>query len=195
MIAMAKRREFRPDKQKTNLLSHLWLTPKQQKVFLKWAFYTVLLMGISVVQDVVLSRVRLGGATTELIPCAIFLICILENSQKSCIFALVSSLLYLFSGTAPGIYSMVAITFLGVGVSIFRQTYLQESFSSAVLCIAGAMLLYELVNFCFGLFLGLTYLSRFTSFLITAGLSLLAIPILYPITKAICAIGGNSWRE
>ena len=77
---MAKRREFRPDKQKTNLLSHLWLTPKQQKVFLKWAFYTVLLMGISVVQDVVLSRVRLGGATTELIPCAIFLICILENS-------------------------------------------------------------------------------------------------------------------
>ena len=90
---------------------------------------------------------------------------------------------------------MVAITFLGVGVSIFRQTYLQESFSSAALCIAGAMLFYELVNFCFGLFLGLTYLSRFTGFLITAGLSLLAIPILYPITKAICAIGGNSWRE
>ena len=192
---MRKRHEFRPDKRKTSVLSQLWLTPKQQKVLLKWVFYAALLIGVSVVQDVVLSRVRLRGAATELVPCGIFLICILENSQKSCIFALVASLLYLFSGTAPGIYSMVSITFLGVGVSIFRQTYLQESFSSAVLCIAGAMVIYELVNFAFGLFLGLTYLSRFFSFLITAGLSLLAIPVLYPITKAISAIGGNSWRE
>ena len=192
---MAKRREFRPDKQKTNLLSHLWLTPKQQKVFLKWAFYTVLLMGISVVQDVVLSRVRLGGATTELIPCAIFLICILENSQKSCIFALVSSLLYLFSGTAPGIYSMVAITFLGVGVSIFRQTYLQESFSSACLCTAIAMVGYVLSNFLVGLFLGLTPFSRIIGFFITAGSSLLIVPVLYPVLKAIGAFGGYSWKE
>jgi uncharacterized membrane protein YecN with MAPEG domain len=192
---MAKRHEFRPDKRKTSLLSHFWLTPKQQKVFLKWVLYAALIVAVSVVQDVALSKVRLHGATTELVPCVIFLICILENSQQSCIFALVSGLLYLFSGMAPGIYSMVAITFLGVGVSIFRQTYLQESFSSAVLCIAGAMLVYELVNFGFGLFLRLTYLSRFSGFLITAGLSLLAIPVLYPVSKVISAIGGNSWRE
>ena len=192
---MRKRRDFRPDKWKISLVSHLWLTPKQRKLFFKWAFYAALLIFVSVVQDVVMSRVRLSGATTELVPCLIFLICILENSQRSCIFALVAGLLYLFSGTAPGIYSMVSITFLGVGVSIFRQTYLQESFSSALLCVAGAMVIYELVNFAFGLFLGLTYLSRYSSFLITAGLSLLAIPVLYPVTKAISAIGGNSWRE
>lgn len=192
---MGRRHKFRPDRRKISLLSHLWITPKQQKLFLKWAFYAALLIFVSVVQDVVMSRVRLWGATTELVPCAIFLICILENSQRSCIFALVSGLIYLFSGTAPGIYSMVSITFLGVGVSIFRQTYLQESFSSALLCIAGAMVVYELLNFAFGLFLGLTYLSRYKSFLITAGLSLLAVPVLYPVTKVISAIGGNSWKE
>lgn len=195
MIAMAKKYEFRPDKSRINLLSYLLLTQKQQKAVLKWGLYTVLLVFLSVVQDVLLSQMRLQGATTELVPCAIFLICILEGSEKSSVFALVSSLLYLFSGTAPGLYSMVTITFLSIGACMFRQTFLQASFSSAFLCTAAAMTGYSLVNFAFGLFLGLTPLSRFHGFLITAGLSLLAVPVLYPILKAISTIGGPSWKE
>lgn len=192
---MAKKQEFRPDKPSTSLLSHLMLTQKQQKALLKWVFYGLLLVFLSVVQDVLLSQVRLFGATTELVPCAIFLICILEGTHTGSVFALVSGLLYLFSGTAPGPYSMVAITFFSVGVCIFRQAYLQESFSSAYLCTAIAMVLYVLTNFAFGLFLGLTPLSRFHGFLITAVLSLLAVPILYPVLKAIGAFGGHSWKE
>lgn len=191
---MAKKNEFRPDKPQTSWLSHLVLTQKQQRTLLKWGLYTALLLFVSVVQDVVLSQVRVQGATTELIPCAIFLICIMEGSQQGSIFALTASLLYLFSGTAPGPYSMVAITFYSVGVCIFRQAYLQESFSSAMLCTAVAMVAYVLTNFAFGLFLGLTPLERFSGFLITAGLSLLAVPILYPLLKAIGKIGGQLWK-
>lgn len=191
---MAKKNEFRPDKPQTSLLSHFVLTQQQQRTALKWGLYGVLLLFVSVVQDVLLSQVRLLGATTELIPCVIFLICIMEGSEKGSIFALVTSLLYLFSGTAPGPYSMVAITFCGVGVSIFRQAYLQESFSSAMLCTAVAMITYVLTNFAFGLFLGLTPLTRFYGFLITAGLSLLAVPVLYPLLKAIGKIGGQLWK-
>lgn len=192
---MAKKNDFRPDKPQSNLLGHLLLTQKQQKMALKWGLYTILLVLLSVVQDVLLSQVRLLGATTELVPCIIFLISILEGSQRGSVFSLVAGLLYLFSGTAPGPYSMVAITVLSVGVSIFRQTFLQESFSSTVLCIAAAMLLYTLTNFAFGLFLGLTHAARFHGFLITAGLSLLAVPILYPILKLISTIGGQLWKE
>lgn len=192
---MAKKQEFRPDKPSASFLSHLILTRKQQKTLLKWVFYGLLLMLLSVVQDVWLSQVRLWGATSELVPCAIFLICILEGTHTGSVFALVSGLLYLFSGTAPGPYSMVAITFFSIGVCIFRQAYLQESFSSALLCTAIAMILYVLTNFLFGLFLGLTPPSRFFGFLITAALSLLAVPILYPILKAIGAYGGHSWKE
>lgn len=194
-MAMAKKYDFQPDKPTTSLLSHLMLTKKQQKTLLKWVFYGGLLVFLSVVQDVLLSGVRLFGATSELVPCGIFLICILEGTHTGSVFALVASLLYLFSGTAPGPYSMVAITFLGIGVCILRQAYLQESFSSACLCTAIAMLLYVLVNFLFGLFLGLTTLSRLHGFFITAVLSLLAVPILYPIIKAIGAFGGHSWKE
>ncbi len=195
MIAMAKKQEFRPDKPSTTLLSHLMLTKKQQKSVLKWVFYSALLVVLSVVQDVLLSRVRLLGATTELVPCAIFLICLIEGTHTGSIFSLTAGLLYLFSGTAPGPYSMVAITFLSIGVCILRQAYLQERFSSVMLCTAIAMLLYVLVNFAFGMFLGLTRFSRFHGFLITAGLSLLTVPIFYPIAKAINAFGGISWKE
>lgn len=192
---MAKKQDFRPDKPKNAIISHLILTRKQQKTLLKWVLYTTLLILISVIQDVVLSQVRIQGATTELIPCAIFLICLLEGAETGSIFTLIASLLYLFSGTAPGPYSMVAITFYGIGVCIFRQAYLQETFSSAFLCTAVAMFAYVATNFLFGLFLGLTPLTRYTGFLITIGLTLVSVPILYPILKAIGAFGGNKWKE
>ena len=192
---MAKKYEFRPDKPSTSLLSHLILTKKQQKTLLKWVFYGALVVLISVIQDVLLSQMRLFGATTELVPCAIFLICVLEGTHRGSVFALVSGLLYLFSGTAAGPYSMVAITFFSIGVCILRQAYLQESFSSAILCTGIAMVLYVLTNFAFGLFLGLTPLSRLPGFLLTALLSLLAVPVLYPVCKAIGAFGGNLWKE
>ena len=192
---MAKKYEFRPDKSSTPLLSHLLLTKTQQRTVLKWSFYALLLVVLSVLQDSLFSQVRLFGATTEPVPCIIFLICILEGTQNGSVFSLVAGLLYLFSGTAPGPYSMVAIVFLSVGVCMLRQAFLQERFFSAFLCVAVAMLLYVLVNFAFGLFLGLTIWRRLFGFLLTAVLSLVFVPVLYPVLKAIGAFGGNLWKE
>lgn len=192
---MAKKQEFRPDKPSISLLSRLMLTKKQQKTLFKWVFYGLFLAVLSVVQDVLLSRVRLFGATTELVPCAIFLICLMEGTHTGSVFSLIAGLLYLFSGTAPGPYSMVAIVFFSIGVCIFRQAYLQESLSSVMLCAGIAMLLYVLTNFAFGLFLGLTRFSRIHGFLITAGLSLLFAPVFYPVIKVINTFGGHSWKE
>lgn len=192
---MAKKQDFKPDKPSVSLLSRLMLTKKQQKSLLKWVLYGLFLLLLSAVQDVTLSRVRLLGATTELVPCAIFLICLIEGTHSGSVFSLVAGLLYLFSGTAPGPYSMVAIVFLSIGVCILRQAYLQETFSSVLLCTAIAMLAYVIVNFAFGLFFGLTRFSRLHGFLITAGLSLLATPLFYPVVKAINAFGGQSWKE
>ncbi len=154
-----------------------------------------MLVALSVLQDSLLSQVRLFGATTEPVPCCIFLICILEGTQNGSLFSLVAGLLYLFSGTAPGPYSMVAIVFLSVGSCMLRQAFLRESFFSAFICVAAAMVFYVLVNFVYGLFLGLTIWSRFFGFLITAAFSLLFVPVLYPVVKAIGAFGGNLWKE
>lgn len=192
---MGRKYNFRPDKTEAKLLNYLILTKRQQKNLLKWSLYTLFLVFLSLVQDVLLSQVRIFGATTELIPCAIFVICILEGSQRGSVFALIAALCYLFSGTAPGVYSMVTITFLGVGSTLLRQVFLQDRFSSCMLCTLGATVLYQLGNFVFGLILGLTVPDRFFGFVITAVLSLLVVPLIYLVTKAIYRIGDQIWNE
>ena len=192
---MAKKYEFKPDKLQAGLLSKLFLTQQQRKSILKWLLYSLVLLVLSVLQDVILCRVRLLGATTELVPCAIFLICILEGSEKGSVFALCAALVYLFSGTAAGVYSVVFITGLSIFAAIFRQSYLQKGFSATMLCTCLSMLLYELLVFAVGLFLGLTFFHRISAFCLTALLSLIVAPLLYPIAKSIGTIGGDIWKE
>ena len=195
MITMAKKNEFRPDKPYSGFLNKLYLTQKQRKSVLKWFLYAMVLLVLSVLQDVVLCNVRLFGATTDLVPCGIFLICLMEGVEKGALFALISALAFLFSGSAPGPITLVFITGISVGVCLFRQSYLQKGFFAAMLCTAAAVILYELAVFAINLFLGLTLLPRLMGFGITAGLSILAAPVLYPVVSAISAIGGDSWKE
>lgn len=192
---MLFKKEFKSDKPYSDFWSKLHLTQLQRKGLLKWTLYGVLLLALSLLQDVVLCRFRLFGATTELVPLGIFVICLLEGAESGSIFALIASLLYLFSGTAPGPYSMLFITALALGVTIFRQAYLQKGLGAAILCAAIAMFGYELLQFAMGLFLKLTIFSRFGGFMVTALLSCLAIPLLYPLVLSIEKIGGQTWKE
>lgn len=192
---MAKKYEFKPDRSGTSFLSKLYLTQKQRQSLLKWFLYALVLLVLSILQDVILCRFRLFGATTDLVPVGIILICVLEGTERGCVFALISSLLYLFSGTAPGTYAMVFLTVLSIFAAMFRQSYLQKGFSAAMLCTVLAMFLYEAGIFAIGLFLGLTTAGRFGAFCITAALSLIAAPILYPILQSIGTIGGEAWKE
>ena len=192
---MKKERSFRPDKVGTTILHKLYISPSQRKTILKWSLYSLVLVLISVIQDVMLSNVRVLGATTELVPCGIFLICILEGAEGGSVFTLLAAWIYLYTGTPAGPYCIVFITMLGIGMSIFRQTYLQRGFGSAVLCVSICMILYEMAVFGIGLFLGETYPYRVLGFLVTALGSVLAVPVLYPVFLRIQAIGGEIWRE
>ncbi len=192
---MKKERSFRPDKVGTTVLHKLYISPSQRKTILKWSLYSLVLVFISVIQDVMLSNVRLLGATTELVPCGIFLICILEGAEGGSVFTLLAAWIYLYTGTPAGPYCIVFITMLGIGMSIFRQTYLQRGFGTALLCVGVCMIFYELAVFGIGLFLGQTYGYRILAFLVTALGSVLAVPVLYPVFLRIQAIGGEIWRE
>lgn len=192
---MARKYEFRPDSDRKGLLQRLYLTQQQRRSLLKWVLYALLLTVLSVLQDVILTPIRLFGASTDLVPCAIIVICIAEGTEVGSLFALIASLLYLFSGTAPGPYAMVFITLLAVLVSAFRQGYLRKGFAASMLCTGAAMLVYELAVFIVGLFLDLTSPGRLLSFVLTAAFSMVAAPLLYLLAKAISAIGGQSWKE
>lgn len=192
---MARKYEFKPDKPVSGVYSKLFLTQKQRRALLKWALYSLVLLVLSVLQDVILCRFRLFGATTELVPCGIFLICVMEGLEQGSVFSLCAACIYLFSGTAAGNYSIVFITAISIGITFFRQSYLQKGFSAAMLCTAAGMILYELAVFFIGLFLSFTTFDRLGTHFLTAVLTLLAAPALYPILQTISSIGGNAWKE
>lgn len=193
---MAKRNyEFRPDKTGPSLFSRLYLTRLQRLSVLKWLLYSLVLLILSVLQDVLLCRLDLWGATTDLVPCAVFIICVLEGAEHGSLFCLISALVYLFSGSSPGYHVLVLLPFLGVGASMFRQSLLRKSFGATVLCAGTALMIYELAIYAIALFLNLTHMGRFPVALITGGVTLAVIPILYPILVSIGKIGGETWKE
>ena len=195
-MSMAKRKyDFRPDKLRSTLASKLYLTPKQRLAFLRWLLLCLLLVVASVLQDVIFCRFQLFGATTDLVPCAIILICVILGIHDSCVFVLLASLAYQASGTAPGYYVIPLITILAILLSSFRESFLRKSFSSVMLSSGIAVLLYELLLFAIGLAFGNTRFDRWSVFLITGGLSLITLPIMYPLVKAIAKIGGETWKE
>lgn len=193
---MAKRKyEFRPDKMQSGLLNKLYLTPTQRLSILRWVLYAVMLIVLSVIQDVILCKFHIFGATTDLVPCAIILICVELGAEKGSLFALIAALMYKFSGTSPGYYVIALIPVLGIFAAVVRQSLFRKSLSSTILCACTAFILYEVGVFAFGLLFQNTALFRVVRFLTTAGLSLLFYPVLYPLTTAIEKIGEKTWKN
>lgn len=187
--------EFKPDRTDGGLLKKLYLTPLQRKQLLKWGLISAVLVALSLLQDVVLSQIRISGATFCLVPCGILLCAMFFDPETAAVFTLVSSALYYFSGTAPGPYVIALLTALGTLLCVFRQGYLQRCFSALVLCAAVGMLVYELLIFIIGLFFSQTLPDRFGIFMLTGALSAAVMPLLYPVFLSISNIGGEKWKE
>lgn len=196
MSIFKRKYEFKPDRPRgAGLIHRLYITKRQRLAIARWLLMTLVLVVLSVVQDTILSRVRIFGATTDLVVCAILLATVMLDPEEGCLFSLISATLYWFSGSAPGAYVIALITCPGVLLSIFRHSYLRQGFSSTLLCTAVGMLFYELAVFAMGLFLGYTTTARMYLFCVTGGLSLVVVPVLYPLFSSIGKIGGESWKE
>ena len=192
---MAKKVDFKPDKPRAGFLDKLYLTQLQRKNLLKWVLYVAVLVVLSVLQDVLLCKWHIFGATTELVPCGIFLICLMEGTETGSVFSLVASMLYLFSGSAAGNYSLVLLTAISFLITLLRQAFLQKGFSAAMVCTFLGLLAYELTVFGIAVFFGQTYMGRIGVAVFTAVLTTLAAPVLYPLLVRICKLGGESWKE
>lgn len=193
---MFKRKyEFKPDKITTGTLNKLYITKKQRLAFLKWLLMAAFLVLMCIIEDVVLTRVTIFGARFDLMAVALLLGCILLDPEIGCIFILISSLFYWFSGSAPGPYVVAMLTVLGVFFGIVRHCYLHSTFGSALFCTAAALALYEAVLFGIGIFLGYTTVTRWESFAIKAAISLAAAPLMYPVFVSIGKIGGEAWND
>lgn len=187
--------EFKPDPKGTNFFKKLYLTRLQRLRLLKWGLYGLLCLFLLVIQDSMLSSFRIFGATTDLAAAMIILIAIHEGLEKGGTFALIASLIYWCSGSAPGPYSIAYITFLTIGACYIRQSLWRRSFGSTGLCTIVIIYVYELAIFGTGIFQGLTIWARLGVFLTTALMSCIVMVPMYPVVRAIGKIGGDSWIE
>ena len=189
-----KKYEFKPDKISLGFFHKLYLTKKQRISILKWVLYALVLLVMSLLQDVILCKLDIFGATTDLVPCAIFLTCMLLGTQTGCVYALIAASLFQFSGSGPGYHAIAIITILCIVGAMFRQSFLRKGFGSCLLCAGVCHMLYELIVFIIGIILGQAVLGRVFVALLTGALSLVAIPVLYPILRSIEKIGGETWK-
>ena len=140
-------------------------------------------------------RVQILGATTDLVSCGILLICMLQDPGTGGVFALLAATFYFFTGTAPGAYTIALLPILGMLMNILRHVLLRRSFGTALICTGICMMLYELIVFAAGLFLGSTTPDRLLRFVTTGLLSIALIPLMYPVVVSIGKIGGESWKD
>ena len=195
---MARKRkvyEFKPDRERTSFWKQLYMTRLQRMQILKWGSHAALCVLLLTLQDVMMSQIRISGATTDLAVCAIFLIGLYEGTEKGSLFALIGSILYLFSGSSPGPQSIALISCTTVGLNLLRQIYWRRSSGSILLCTCTAIVLYEMLNFLFGIFIGRTIWDRVGVFALVAVFTCLVAFPLYPLVKQISKIGGETWKE
>ena len=192
---MARRNDFRPDPDGSGDLGKLLLTKQQQRSLLRWSSYAAVCLFGLLLQDVVLCRLPLFGAVTDIVPCLILMVCTMQGAESGSIFSLVAACLYYFSGSAPGPFVIPVIVGISVFLVIFRQSYLQQGFFTIFVCAGLGMIVYEMCIFCIGLFLERTTLARVDIFATTALISLLAVPVAYPVLMSIGKIGGDTWKE
>lgn len=189
-----KKYDFRPD-ERTDRFKGFHMTRLQRLNILKWLLYAVLCIFLLVVQDVIMSRVRIFGAPMDLPAAVILLITVLVGSNYGSVFVLLASTFYWFSGSAPGPYCIGLMTFLGVIAAVFRQVWWRRGLRSTVLCAGAALILYEIAVFVIALISGLAPWSRAGIFLLTAVYSWVVMVPLYPLACKIGKIGGEPWKE
>ena len=148
-----------------------------------------------VLQDVIMSRIHISGATTDLAVCMILLISLYEGTENGSLFALIASIVFLFSGSSPGPVCIGLITTLVVGLNLVRQTLWQRSFGSIMLCTGTAIMVYEMGVFVWGLATGLTIPARVGVFFLTGLFTCAAMFPMYPLVRMLSKIGGNTWKE
>ena len=190
-----RQNEFRPDPATSTWLKTRKLTRQQRLRLFKWLMYALIVIMSLVIQDVIMSQLRLFGATTDLAVGAILLITVIEGTDVGSLFVFIASILYWFSGSSPTPVSIILLTALGIGATMFRQMFWHRSRGTLTLCACLALTAYELGLFVTGLMQGLTYFGRLHSFLLTSVYTCLVMIPLYSLVYKAGLIGGNTWKE
>lgn len=173
------------------MFKHFHLTKTQWQGILKWTVYGLLTLLTLLLQTVVLARTTALRIKPTPLPVLTVCICIREGPEKGGVYALLSALLWCFSGADYGNLS-VAILPIGAMLSaVLCRAVLTLRFVPTALCALAVTLLNATAIFIFKLILPPTVaLENYWRILLPGvALSMVFLPIQYPLVKCISRIG------
>lgn len=173
------------------MLKHFHLTKNQWLGILKWSLYGLLTLLTLLLQTVVLSRTTQLRIKPTPLPVLIVCVCVREGPERGGIYAIVTALLWCFSGADYGNLSMAILPVGAILSAVLCRAVLTLRFLPTALCAFGVCLLNASIIFVFKLILPPTVaLDNYWRILLPGvALSMAFLPIHYPLVKCISRIG------
>ena len=173
------------------MFKHFHLTKTQWLGILKWSLYGLLTLLTLLLQTVVLSRTTALRIKPTPLPVLIVCICVREGPERGGVYAILAALLWCFSGADYGSLSVALLPVGAILSAVLCRAVLTLRFLPTALCAFAVTLLNASVIFVFKLILPPTVaLDNYWRLLLPGvAISMLFLPIQYPLVKCISRIG------
>ena len=162
--------------------------PDRYKKILMWALYAALMLAAALLQTVVFGRVRYFGAKLSLLPVALACVCMHAELEPAGLFGLLTGLIWYACGADGAGLSILTFTAVALGVSWLCRQYLRSQLAAALILSAAALLVTQGALALIRLYLGTPGQTGLRVLLIGCGLSLIACPPVYLLTRRISRI-------
>lgn len=158
--------------------------------YLMWGLYALLFLLVMLVQEVALGRQRFFGTKVNLLPMTIALIAMHLGHEVGGLFGLLAGTFWCMTGADDGSAAILTWTVVGIAAGYVCDAVLSRRFLPALGLSLAALLFHEGAVFILNVLLADAAWSMGLWVLVTAGLSLLACPVLYLLCRAIGKVVG-----
>ena len=164
---------------------------QRYKTILMWVLYALLFLAVMLIQTVVFGHTRFGGVKVDLLPVAVACIGLWTGHEAGGLFGLIAGLVWACTGADDGSLAVVSYTLTGILAGWLCDSVFSRRLVPALFLSLGACLLHQMALFLLKFYLESAEPAMVLWVPMTAGLSVLAAPVLYLLAKAIGKAGGN----
>lgn len=175
------------------MLKHFHITARQWKALLKWTIYGMLFLLTLMFQTVILAKHPPFGVKPNLVAPLLVCVCIREGAERGGVFALLTALIWCFSGADYGNLSVAILPVCAILSAVLCRAVLTARLIPTLLFCLLTGLIHESAIFALKVLLAGVSPRCFVSVVLPAvGLSLPAVPLQYLLAKTIGKIGGGN---
>lgn len=163
---------------------------QRYRSILMWALYAVLFLFTMLLQTVVFGHLRVWGVKLNLLPVAVVCIAMRAGHEGGGLFGLLAALVWQFTGADDGSLALISFTLCGILAGWLCDAVCARRLAVALALSLAALVLHEGAAFLMKFYLESADISLIRWVPLTALLSVLACPVLYPLAKTIGKVGG-----